>query len=242
MEIEGSTAFVSGANRGLGRAFVLGLLAAGARRVYAGARDPASVETLDDRVIPVCLDVTDPIQITAATRSCSDVDLLVNNAGILLNRSMLAADAGDALVREWAVNVVGLRAMIAAFAPILHANHGGAIINMLSVASWFTAVANATYGATKHAALVVSDAARIELRSQGTLVVGVHAGFIDTDMAAFWTGPKVSPEHVVSRTLEGVRLGTERVLADERAEQVWHDSRADPDMLLTAQQKVWDAR
>jgi short-subunit dehydrogenase len=109
------------------------------------------------------------------------------------------------------------------------------------VVSWFTPPFNATYAASKHAALAVSDAARIELRKQGTQVIGVYAGFIDTEASAR-SGPKMPPAQVAARALEGVESGLNHVLADERARQIYDAVRADPEQLERTQQEAWDQR
>ena len=216
LDIRGSTALVTGANRGLGWAFAKALLGAGAAKAYAGARDPAAVAGA--RLTPVRLDVTSDRDVAAA--ACGDAALLVNNAGILLNSAILADGAEAALRREMEVNMFGLLRMARAFAPSLARNGGGAVANMLSVVSWFTNPFSATYCTSKHAALAVSDALRIQLRGQGTQVVGVPAGFIETDMAAHATGPKTSPAQVAERALDGVRAGWDHVMADDRAQGV----------------------
>jgi NAD(P)-dependent dehydrogenase (short-subunit alcohol dehydrogenase family) len=240
MKIAGSVALVTGANRGLGKAYVEALLSSGAAKVYAGARDTSKIT--DARVIAVQLDISSRSEIDAAVRQCSDVALLVNNAGAMLNTPILAPNAVDAMRKEMEVNVFGMASMIQGFAPILAKNGGGAIVNMLSVVSWFTPPFNATYAASKHAALAVSDAARIELRKQGTQVVGVYAGFVDTEMAAARSGPKTPPAQVAARALEGVESGLNHVLADERARQIYDAVRADPDELEKTQQEAWDQR
>jgi NAD(P)-dependent dehydrogenase (short-subunit alcohol dehydrogenase family) len=238
MNIEGSIALVTGANRGLGKAYAEALLAAGAAKVYAGARDPSTIT--DQRLTPIRLDVTSPGDIAAAAGACRDVNLLINNAGAMLMTSMLARDSDTALRREMEVNVFGVLAMVRAFAPILARNGGGAIANMLSVVSWYVFPFNATYCASKHAALAVTDAARIELKAQGTHVVGVYAGFIDTDMAAVIDQPKTSPQQVAERTLDGIRTGRDHVLADARAEQLWQALRTDPAQVAHQMQQRWD--
>ena len=240
MNISGSVALVTGANRGLGKVYVEALLSSHAAKVYAGARDPSKIA--DSRVFPIQLDVTSTSDINAAVRHCSDVTLLFNNAGAMLNTPILSPDAVDAMRKEMEVNVFGMASMIHAFAPILAKNGGGAIVNVLSVVSWFTPPFNATYAASKHAALAVSDAARIELRKQGTQGIGVYAGFIDTGMAAARRGPKISPAQVAARTLEGVESGLNHVLADERAKQIYDAVRRDPEQLERTQQEAWDQR
>src|ERR1700722_16963311 len=201
MNIENSVALVTGANRGLGKAYTDALLAAGAVKVYAGARDPSSVAITDARVIPVKLDVTQADDVNAAAEACADVNLVINNAGIMLAKPMLAEDSEAALRAEMEVNVFGMLRMVRAFAPVLAKNGGGAIVNMLSVVSWFVSPFNATYCASKHAALALTDAVRIQLKAQGTQVVAVYAGYIDTGMAAGVKRPKTSPQQVAERTL-----------------------------------------
>ncbi len=238
MEIEGCIALVTGANRGLGRAYAEALIAGGAAKVYAGARDLSSIA--DPCLLPVKLDVTSRSEAAAAAEECSDVNLLINNAGIMLGSPMLASGAEEAMRREMEVNVFGVQNMIRSFAPVLSRNGGGVIVNVLSVVSWFTVPFNATYCASKHAALAVTDAARIQLRSQGTRVVGVYAGFIDTDMAANIDQHKTPPRQVAERTLEGIRRGQEHVLADRRAEEVWRAMRTEPSLMAEAMQQSWD--
>jgi NAD(P)-dependent dehydrogenase (short-subunit alcohol dehydrogenase family) len=238
MNIEGCVALVTGANRGLGRAYAEALLAGGAAKVYAAARDPSAIT--DARLTPIRLDVTSPTDIAAAVKACPDVNLLINNAGVMLASPMLAEGSEDALRREMEVNVYGVLAMVRAFAPILARNGGGAIVNMLSVVSWYVNPFNATYCASKHAALAVTDAVRIQLKAQGTHVVGVYASFIDTDMAAGVNAPKTSPRQVAERALEGLRTGQNHVLADEITRDRRAALQADPASIEADMQKAWD--
>jgi NAD(P)-dependent dehydrogenase (short-subunit alcohol dehydrogenase family) len=242
MNIENSIALVTGANRGLGKAYTDALLAAGVAKVYTGARAPASVAITDSRVVPVKLDVTQDTDVHAAATLCADVNLLINNAGIMLASTILAEGSEAALRAEMEVNVFGMLRMVRAFAPVLARNGGGAIANMLSVVSWFVFPFNATYCASKHAALALTEGVRIQLKSQGTHVVAVYAGFIDTDMAASVDRGKTPPRQVAERTLDGIRNGLNDVHADERAEAVWQAVRTDPAGLHAQMQQQWDKR
>jgi NAD(P)-dependent dehydrogenase (short-subunit alcohol dehydrogenase family) len=219
MNIQGKTALVTGANRGLGTAYAKALLAAGARKVYAGARDPSTV-TLPG-VVPVKLDVTSPDDVAAAAALCSDVDIVVNNAGISLTGVQLLSEQSEqALRNQLDTNMWGILAMSRAFAPVLRANGGGAIVNMLSVLSWLSLPTSATYSISKAAAWALTNGLRNELRDQGTLVVAVHAGLIDTDMAKHHAAPKARPEDIAQRAIEALQNGDEEVLADGTSQQV----------------------
>lgn len=219
MNIDGSIALVTGANRGLGQAFVQGLLDAGAKKVYAAARDPNAI-ALREGVVPLALDITDAAQVAAAAYAAGDVNLLINNAGIA-QPSPFAQAASEAAVRaQFEVNFFGTLAMARAFAPVLAAQGGGALVNVLSVLSWINLPQLGGYGASKAAAWALTNGLRNELRAQGTLVVGLHAAFIDTDMARHVESGKTSPAEVVRRTLQGVAAGREEVFADALTEQV----------------------
>lgn len=200
IKIHECVALVTGSNRGLGLAYCEGLLRAGAAKVYAAARDPSKIDMRDSRVVPIALDVTRVADVTAAAHRCRDVSLLVNNAGVLRDSPMLGIESEGAARQEMETNYFGVLSLVQRFAPALAKNGGGAIINVLSVASWFTAPAMATYCASKAAEEVLTDAIRMQLRSQGTLVAAVYAGYIDTDMSAHVTHPKTSPRQVVDRS------------------------------------------
>ncbi|MGW0883113.1 SDR family oxidoreductase [Streptomyces sp. NPDC002671] len=217
MQIHGATALVTGANRGLGQVMTRMLLQRGARRVYGAARDPRSV--VEAGVIPVRLDVTDPTQVAAAAETCADVTLLVNNAGVLTDSPLLAAPDLDAARTEMEINYFGTLAMCRAFAPLLIGNAPGAIVNVLSIASWFTNPAMGSYSASKAAAWALTNGVRGELHDTGVLVVGVHCGYIGTDMPAHVTGPKNTPEAIARQTFDAVEAGRTEVLADERTRQ-----------------------
>ncbi|MER6569185.1 SDR family oxidoreductase [Streptomyces sp. NPDC001093] len=221
VRIEGVTALVTGANRGLGRVMARMLLERGARRVYGGARDPRSV--VEPGVVPVRLDVTDPAQVAAAADACSGLTLLVNNAGVLTDSPLLAAPDLAAARTEMEVNYFGTLAMCRAFAPLLAGNAPGAVVNVLSIASWFTNPAMGSYSASKAAAWAMTNGIREELRDSGVLVVGVHCGYIDTDMAAHVSGPKNTPASIAAQALDAVEAGRTEVLADERTRRAKAD-------------------
>ena len=239
--IEGTTALVTGANRGLGKAFVQALLDRGAAKVYAGARDPGTVDVTDARVVPVQLDITNSEHIAAAARDCSDVSLLVNNAGAMLLRPFLSAPDMSAARTEMETNYFGTLAMARAFAPALAAAGDGALVNVLSVASWYAPPFNASYCASKSAEWALTNALRVELRGQGTLVVGVFAGFIDTDMTATVEDSKISPREVAAQTLDAVEKGRPEVLTDDWTRHVKDSVATDQESLYPDIQRSWDA-
>lgn len=212
MQIKNSVVFITGANRGLGLAYARGALAAGAKKVYAAARDPASI-TLPG-VHTVALDVTNPAQVAAAARACGDVTLLINNAGISRGSGFLSRPGVDAARAELETNFFGPWAVSQAFAPVLAANGGGAIVNVLSALSWLSLPAAATYSASKSAAWSLTNGLRNELKAQGTQVVGLHVAFMDTDMAKNAPGEKTQPAVVVTQTWEALEAGSSEVLAD----------------------------
>ena len=238
MKIEGAAALVTGANRGLGAAIAQALLDAGAT-VYGGARDPASIT--NDRLIPVRLDVTNEDDIANAARTCTDVSIVVNNAGILRQSASLADGGIEAARAEMETNYFGSMRVARAFAPILRDNGGGALVNVLSVLSFISMPQGATYSASKSAAWSLTNALRIELRRQGTLVVAVHAGFIDTDMAAGVNAEKVSPQSVANQIVAALEADAEEVLADPTSEMVKAALPNDLTALYPALQAQWDA-
>lgn len=216
MEIKNSVVLVTGANRGLGRAFVRAALEAGAAKVYAAARDPATAGFGGDaRVVSVALDVTAPAQIEALARDCADVSLLINNAGISRSAPLLGDDALDAVRAQLDTNFYGPLLLARAFAPVLAAQGGGAIVNVLSVLSWLSLPGATPYSVSKAAAWSLSNGLRIELQAQGTQLTSLHVGFMDTDMTAGISVPKSSPDTVARLTLDAVEAGLPEVLADE---------------------------
>jgi len=218
MKLDNATILVTGANRGLGLEFARQALARGARKVYAGARDPASVTLAGVR--PVRLDVTDAAQLAAAARELGDVDLVINNAGIAHFQQVLADGVEDSLRTMLETNVFGILGMSRAFAPVLARNGGGAFLNILSVASWISSPALAAYGVSKAAAWSLTNAVRNELREQGTQVLGLHVGFVDTDLTRDITLPKLAPATVVERGFAALEAGADEVMIDELTQAV----------------------
>ncbi len=218
MNIEGSVALVTGANRGLGKVLAEQLRAKGARKVYAGARDPGKITY--PGVTPVKLDVTSAADVAAAAAALGDVNLVINNAGIAPFGTLAGDPSLEAARAVMETNYFAPLRVANAFAPILAKNGGGALVNMLSVLSWITFPSLGAYCASKSAAWALTNALRHELKAQKTLVIGVHAGLIDTDMAAGVDAPKVSPEQVAAAILEAVAAGREEVLSDETSRQV----------------------
>ncbi|GAA2683351.1 SDR family oxidoreductase [Streptomyces lunalinharesii] len=220
MEIKGSTALVTGANRGIGHAFARALIARGARKVYAGVRDPASVG--DEDLTPLRLDVTVPEEVVAAAEAASDVTIVINNAGIGGFDTKLLTGSFDGAHEAMEINYFGTWAVSRAFAPVLARNGGGALINMLSTASWASRPDYPGYAASKAAQWSLTGALREGLREQGTLVIGVHASFVETDLSSFTDAPKISADDVAEQTMEALAHDRVEVLADERTRQVKH--------------------
>ena len=239
MKIDGSVALVTGANRGLGQAYSRELVSRGAAKVYGAARDSAAVT--EPGVTPVTLDVTDPERVARVAARCSDVSLLVNNAGVLKYSTFINAPNLDAARLEMETNYFGTLSMCRAFAPVLAANGGGAIVNMLSVSSFYTNPFDASYGASKAAAWSLTNGVRLELHHQGTLVIAVHASFIDTDMAALADVPKDSPESVAEQVFDAVEANQVEVLADERSRTVKASLSRDHELIYPSIQEFWDA-
>jgi NAD(P)-dependent dehydrogenase (short-subunit alcohol dehydrogenase family) len=236
MKIAGAVALVTGADRGLGRVFARELVSRGTARVYGAARDPAAVT--ESGVTPVALDITDPERVARVAHECADVTLLVNNAGVMKASPFIGAPSLDAARLEMEVNYFGTLSMYRAFAPVLAAG-GGAIVNMLSVTSFYTSPLDPSYGASKAAELSLTNGIRMELSRQGTLVVAVHASFIDTEMAAGIDAPKISPESVARQTFDAVEAGEVEVLADERTRSIKAALPRDHELIYPPLQRVF---
>jgi NAD(P)-dependent dehydrogenase (short-subunit alcohol dehydrogenase family) len=217
--IEGVVALVTGANRGLGRALTEALLARGVRKVYAAARTPATLGTpRDARLVPLTLDVTDAEQIRTAVAAVSDVALVINNAGVVLNAEIAGATVIERARQEMDVNYFGALRLLQGLAPILAKNGGGAIVNIGSAAGLSNVPLFPTYSASKAALHSLTQAARVLLGAQGTSVFGVYPGPVDTDMVRELAMPKASPRDVAQAVLDGLEAGQEDIFPDSFAQ------------------------
>jgi NAD(P)-dependent dehydrogenase (short-subunit alcohol dehydrogenase family) len=206
------TALVTGANRGLGKRFAAELVARGAK-VYGAARRPVTVDV--PGVIPVALDITDPESVRRAAEVASDVNVVVNNAGVSTQSDLLSG-AMDDIRLEMETHYFGTLQVTRAFVPVIERNGGGAILNVLSVLSWVHAAKFGAYAAAKAAGWAMTDALREELAPRGIHVAALHVGFMDTDMAEFVPADqKVDPAMVAAQALDGLFAGEPEILADE---------------------------
>lgn len=216
MRIEGSTALVTGANRGLGRRFAEALLLRGAT-VYAAKRGPELVGL--PGVTPIQLDITDPESVAVAAAATGDVSLLINNAGSSTGASLLTGPLDDIRL-EMETHFFGTLAVTRALAPQLAAHGGGAILNVLSALSWFSFPASGAYCAAKSAEWSLTNSIRQELAAQGTQVSALHVGYMDTDMTRHVSAPKTDPAAVAQQALDELEAGHAEILADETSRQV----------------------
>lgn len=216
LDLSSSTALVTGANRGFGRHLAEQLVRRGAT-VYAAARRPETVDL--DGARAVQLDITDPASIARAAEVAGDATLLVNNAGIATGSSFLTGDLAD-VRREFETHVFGTLDVTRAFVPVLEANGGGAVLNVLSALSWFTAPSAGAYAAAKSAEWSMTNALRLELAPRGILVSGLHVGYMDTDLTAGITAPKADPAEIASLTLDQLAAGAYEIVADDVSRHV----------------------
>ncbi len=231
MKIEGSVALVTGANGGMGQAFVRELLKRGARKIYLGVRDPGSLRGLfpeSRTLVPVTIDLTQPAQIEAAGKIASDVTLLINNAGAVAFSGALAARDLAAARQEMEVNYFGLLALTQALRNSPAVRSGGAIVNVLSFLALVTLPVAGTYSASKSAALALTRTLRAELKPRGIQVVGVFPVQTDTPAFAPLPEPKLKPEEVAAATLDAVAAGEEEVFPGALSRGAADSFRKDP--------------
>lgn len=237
MKLSQSVVLITGANRGLGRALVHTALAAGARRIYAGARDPqqlaAIVKTAPDRIIPLALDVTDPASLEAAAARAADTSVLINNAGVLASYNVLTTTR-EQLAEDFAINAFGMLAVTKALLPALErAAAGGeaALANVLSVVSLASMPALGGYSAAKAAAYSITQALRGELAAKRIAVHAVFPGPIDTDMVRTFEMAKTSPEVVAQAIIDGIERGVEDIYPDPASRDMFATWQRDPKQL-----------
>ena len=216
IDIDGQTALVTGANRGLGRHLAAQLRDRGAR-VYAAARRPHTVDL--PGVIPLALDITDPASVAAAAAGTGDVAILVNNAGSATGASLLTGDLADIRL-ELDTHFLGTLAVTRAFAQQLAEHEPSAVLNVLSVLSWVSLPNIGAYSAAKTAEWSLTNALRVELARQGTRVTSLHVGYMDTDMARNVDAPKADPADIARMALDGIEAGEAEIVADEISQQV----------------------
>jgi NAD(P)-dependent dehydrogenase (short-subunit alcohol dehydrogenase family) len=214
--IKGAVALVTGGNRGFGRALVDELLERGAAKVYATSRS-AQPQRDDDRVVPLILDVADDSSVAAAAQAAPDVSILVNNAGIELSTPVLTAPLSD-IRDELDTNLLGIIRMARAFAPVLADHPRSSMVNVLSALSWVSF--GRGYEISKAAAWSATNALRLALRDQGTIVTALHVGYMDTDMTARVDAPKADPRDIARQTADAIIAGDFEILADDTTRAV----------------------
>lgn len=218
MKLEGATALVTGAARGFGAELARGLVERGAARVYAADLRPATADGTD-QIIPLQMDITDEGSVARAAAAAGDVNLLINNAGVA-TRSSVYTGSMDSLRLEMETNYWGTMGVCRYFAPILARNGGGTILNVLSVQSWINSPLFGGYGAAKSAQWSLTNALRLELTEKGIRVVGLHMGFMDTDMIKDLDVPKSNPSVIASLALDGLEEDLLEIVADEKSARI----------------------
>jgi NAD(P)-dependent dehydrogenase (short-subunit alcohol dehydrogenase family) len=218
MKLQDSVVLITGANRGLGLALAKAALQAGARKVYAAARDPASI-TLPG-VQAIRLDVSNAAEIAAAVQAIPDLTVLVNNAGIALYTPVMSADAVTNARAELETNFFGPLALSQAFAPTLARNGGGAIVNVLSALSWISLPTTGTYSVSKSAAWALTNGLRGELKAQNTQVLAAHMGYMDTDMTTGIDAAKTPPADIANAIFTALQADEDEVLTDDTSRYV----------------------
>jgi NAD(P)-dependent dehydrogenase (short-subunit alcohol dehydrogenase family) len=232
MDLTKATVLVTGTNRGIGRQYVHGLLEAGVPRIHAGTRTPSAIDDLvklgQGRVVPFTLDVRDAAAVEAAAAAHPDVSILINNAGYNANDGVVSARSLDEAEIEMSTNYFGMLRMCRAFAPVLAKNGGGIIVNMLSITAHACIPLMGSSSASKAAAWRMTQGVRAELAAQGTRVIGVFPGAVDTDMTRDYHGPKMQPPVVVDAVIAAIRGDTDDVFPGDMAQGIRAGLLADP--------------
>ncbi|MBY4207993.1 SDR family oxidoreductase [Rhodococcus fascians] len=204
------TVLVTGGRRGLGSALVDAVLKRGARAVHSTARSP--YDDARANVVTHILDVRSQKSVEDLAAALPEVDIVINNSGVLVPAPLLTGDFAD-FVDTFEVNAFGPLRVVRAFAPVLASHGGGAVVNIHSLFSWLAGAGS--YGASKAAIWSLTNSLRIELEAQHTHVLGVHAGFIDTEMVTAMDLPKSGPADVATRILDALEAGEVEVSTDE---------------------------
>ena len=232
MNIADSVVLITGANRGIGKAYAEEFLKARAKNIYLGVRNPDSVSefvTQDpEKLIALKLDVTSADDVKAAAEQAGDVNIIINNAGVLFFDDLHSPDAVSNARITMDVNFFGPLMMNQAFAPVLKNNGGGALVTVSSIVGHVSMPAITTYCASKYAVQSLILNTRAQLKSQGTQVIGVYPGPIDTDMASDLPMDKFPPSQVAQATIKAIEAGEEDVFTDEFSKSTYAAFRADP--------------
>lgn len=240
-DVTGKTALVTGANRGIGLAIVHQLITSGVDKVYLAVRQTASVQPLiaqyADKVVVVEMDLTNASSINRAAHIAEDVELVINNAGILINATALDSEAISTLETQININVIGLMRVAQAFAPVLAKNGGGALVQLNSVASLRAFPDFATYAASKAASYSITQSLRAQLAPQGTLVLSVHPGPIATDMAneAGLADIADPPEVVAEGIVGALKRGDFHLFPDTMAQSLWEHYQGFAEVVIEAE-------
>ncbi|MFP1129719.1 SDR family NAD(P)-dependent oxidoreductase [Asticcacaulis sp. W401b] len=222
MSLSNQVIFVTGANRGIGAATVRELLSRDVKKVYAAARNPASLpDFADPRVVPLALDITNDAQVAAVAEAAGDVDVVLNNAGTAVFSDVLNSPL-DVVAADFDTNLYGTLRVMRAFAPKLVAKGSGTIANVISVVGLVAAASLGGYSASKAALLSVTQSARAGLKGTGVKVLGVFPGPIDTDLARDIPMQKATPETAAKRIVEGLEAGEEYIFTDPVADHIGH--------------------
>ncbi len=245
MTVKNATVLITGANRGIGKAYVEEFLKAGAKRIYLGVRDINSVSDIVAKnpniLIPLTLDVTNQADIDNAVKVAKDVTIIVNNAGVLVLGETFGDDAVKNARYEMEVNYFAPIAIIHAFSSILKTNGGGTIATVASIASHVAFPGLGTYSASKAAVDSIIKSARMELAAQGTQIIGIYPGPIDTDMAKGIDMEKETPNAVALRTIDAIENNIEDVFPDATSQELWNGVKADPKAIEASMQAMYQA-
>jgi NAD(P)-dependent dehydrogenase (short-subunit alcohol dehydrogenase family) len=220
MKLDNKTVFVSGANRGIGKAIVDALLKQKVKKIYAGARKVEDLPKFgDSRVVPIALDITNRAQIQKASQIAGDVEVVINNAGVLSNAGVVSG-APEMLMRDMEVNYFGTLSMVHAFVPVLEKNGGGAIANVISIVGLAPMAGIGGYSASKAALFSATQAMRSELKAKKISVHGIFPGPIDTDMARGFDIQKTSAKQTAENIVAGIIAGQEDIFPDPMSADV----------------------